>query len=228
MNKHERTYAVIRARILDGAYAPGDRLVLDSIAKELGVSVVPVREALRKLEAEGWIVYRSNAGARVAPVDPEAWESVMHALAVLEGYATAAAAPHLGTDDLVALRENNRRAASALDEGDMVAFAALNREFHFGIYGTRCPNPYLVEVLIQTWDRLDAIRRTVFVAIPSRGWESVREHDEILDLIAAAAPPDEIESLARRHKLATIEAYRRAGRKPEYAPGKEEEAVVEP
>ena len=68
-SKHQRAYAVIRQRILDGVYQPGHRLVIDALATEFGVSPVPVREAIRRLEAEGRIVYRHNAGARVAPID---------------------------------------------------------------------------------------------------------------------------------------------------------------
>lgn len=68
-SKHERAYAVIRQRILDGTYRPGRRLVIGTLAAELGVSPVPVREAIRRLEAEGRVVYRHNAGPRVAPVD---------------------------------------------------------------------------------------------------------------------------------------------------------------
>src|SRR5579875_81573 len=68
-SKHERAYAVIRRRILDGTYRPGHRLVIGTLAAELGVSPVPVREAIRRLEAEGRVVYRHNAGPRVAPAD---------------------------------------------------------------------------------------------------------------------------------------------------------------
>src|SRR5579862_3942577 len=68
-SKHERAYALIRQRILDGVYGPGRRLVIDALAEELGISPVPVREAIRRLEAEGRVVYRHNVGARVAPTD---------------------------------------------------------------------------------------------------------------------------------------------------------------
>jgi N-methylhydantoinase A/oxoprolinase/acetone carboxylase beta subunit len=69
VSKHERAYRLIRARILDGTFPPGHRLVLETLAAELGISPVPVREAIRRLEAEGRVHYRHNAGARVAPAD---------------------------------------------------------------------------------------------------------------------------------------------------------------
>ncbi len=68
--------------------------MIDALAEEFGVSALPVREAIRRLEAEGLVVYRPNAGAQVAPADPRRLQEEMAVLAVLEGYATALAAPH--------------------------------------------------------------------------------------------------------------------------------------
>ena len=65
--KQQRVYETIRERILSGTYGPGYRVVIDGLATELGVSALPVREAIRRLEAEGLIVYRPNVGAQVAP-----------------------------------------------------------------------------------------------------------------------------------------------------------------
>lgn len=69
ISKPERAYLLVRSRILDGTYAPGDRLVIDALASELGISSVPVREAIRRLEAEGRVIFRHNAGPRVAPAE---------------------------------------------------------------------------------------------------------------------------------------------------------------
>jgi biotin operon repressor len=69
VSKHERAYQLIRSRIIDGSYTPGHRLIIDALAGELGISQVPIREAIRRLEAEGRVVYRHNSGARVAPTD---------------------------------------------------------------------------------------------------------------------------------------------------------------
>ena len=92
VTKQERAYRTIRERILSGAYGPGYRVVIDTLATELEVSAVPVREAIRRLEAEGLIVYRPNAGAQVAPAEPGLYDEELTVLAVLEGYATALAA----------------------------------------------------------------------------------------------------------------------------------------
>ena len=60
-SKSEQAYAAVKARIVDGSYSPGYRLVLAKIAEDLGVSVVPVREAIRRLEAEGLVKFERNA-----------------------------------------------------------------------------------------------------------------------------------------------------------------------
>ena len=104
VNKQERTYEILRDRIHTGVYAPMARLNIDALAREFGVSAIPVREALRRLEAQGWVRFRPNAGAIVSPVDATSWEQAMVAMAVLEGAATAEAQRHLRAADFTRLR----------------------------------------------------------------------------------------------------------------------------
>ncbi|HEX6955448.1 MAG TPA: GntR family transcriptional regulator, partial [Agromyces sp.] len=88
-SKSKRAYRFVRERIDDGRYVPGYRLVLGQIARELGVSVVPVREAIRLLEAEGLVTYERNVGAQVALVKEAEYLHTMQTLALVEGYATS-------------------------------------------------------------------------------------------------------------------------------------------
>jgi DNA-binding GntR family transcriptional regulator len=205
--KQERVYRVVRERILDGVYAPGHRVVIDTLAGELGVSALPVREAIRRLEAEGLVVFRPNAGAHVAPADPGLFDEEMTVLAVLEGYATTLAAPHLSPDDLARLTTVTDAMEAAADRLDPLEFGRLNQEFH-GVVYSRCPNGALVGLLRDTAGRLDTIRRTVFVQIPYREAESVAEHRGLVALIAAGAPAARIEAAAREHKLGTVRSFR--------------------
>lgn len=207
MNKQQRAYAELRERILNGAYSPGFRLVIDSLAEELEVSTLPIREAIRRLEAEGLVVFRPNAGAQVAPADPGLFEEMVMSQALLEGYATALAAPLLTEDDILQLEEYNRRMMHCMDQIDGLGFGRANREFHLYIY-ERCPNTYIVELLKDTERRLDAIRRTVFAHIPYRGRKSIREHEQIIELLRSGAPAAKIEAAARKHKLETAKAFR--------------------
>lgn len=207
-NKQELAYGTLRERLLNGTYVPGHRLVIDTLATELGVSAVPVREAIRRLEAEGLVLHRPNVGAQVTPADPLHFEESMIVLAVLEGYATALAAPLVDETDLGRLRELNEAMVGCMDSLDATGFGRANREFHAVIY-ERCPNPYLVETLKETGQRLDAIRRTAFTHIAYRGWDSIAEHRHLIELIENRASFDEIEEAARAHKLGTVESFRR-------------------
>jgi DNA-binding GntR family transcriptional regulator len=205
--KQERVYQDVRERILGGTYVPGFRIVIDALAEEFGVSALPVREAIRRLEAEGLVVFRPNVGAQVAPAEPGVFDEEMSVLAVLEGYATAQAAPLLGEEELRSLTEITDRMVDAMESLDTLRFGRLNHEFHAVIL-QRCPNSALVELVNGVTRRLDAIRRTVFVQIPYRGAASVAEHRELIRLLTEQAPPEAIEAAAREHKLKTVESFR--------------------
>jgi DNA-binding GntR family transcriptional regulator len=216
-SKHEYAYRIIKSRILDGTYEPGSRLVLDGLARQLDVSPVPVREAIRRLEAEGWVRFQHNVGAQVAPFDASEWEQTMHTLALLEGYATALAAPNMRPHDLDVARGLNGQMREALASPlDAQRFTSLNREFHF-VFCERCENEYLKGLLREAWDRLDVIRRSIFLFIPLRAQASVEEHDALIALVRERASAAEIELAAREHKLHTVNAYlasKAAGARP--------------
>ena len=202
MNKQERTYEILRDRIHTGVYAPNARLNIDALARELGVSPIPVREALRRLEAQGWVRFKPNAGAIVSPLDATSWEQTMVALAVLEGAATAEAQRHLRASDFTRLR---KLAADMQVEQDPVRSGRLNRRLHEVIVA-RCGNAWLLDLLRQTHDRLDLVRSTMFAYLPERAAEAAREHARLIELLDGGDPA-ELERYARWHKLQTVEAY---------------------
>ena len=106
-SKSQRAYHWIKERIANQEFTPGYRLVLGSIAGDLDMSVVPVREAIRQLEAEGLVTFERNVGARVSMVDDSQYRYSMQALSILEGTATALSARRLTADDLRAARRIN-------------------------------------------------------------------------------------------------------------------------
>ena len=99
VSKSHIAYEHLRERITRGGYGPGYRLVLDQLARELGMSVVPVREAIRRLEAEGVVTFERNIGARVAAIDPVDFREAGLTLAIAEGAAVGLAQPHLAAAD---------------------------------------------------------------------------------------------------------------------------------
>jgi DNA-binding GntR family transcriptional regulator len=206
VTKSQLAYETIKARILDGRYGPGYRLVLDQIGRELEVSAVPVREALRRLEAEELIQFERNVGARVIAIDPTEYRHAMETVAIVEGAATGLAAPLLTPDALARARSLNERMRRSLAEFDPLAFTALNAEFHEVLFSA-CPNPNLVDLVQRCWTRLAAVRDSTFSSVPGRAPASVEEHERLLTLIEGGGDPAEVERFARGHRLATLEAY---------------------
>lgn len=205
-NKSQRAYQTIKTRIADGEYGPGYRLVLGQLARELEVSAVPVREAIRKLEAEGFVEFERNVGAQVAAINPVEYSHTMETLAIVEGAATGLAAPHITTDAIERATEVNERMRTSLREFDPKGFTRLNHEFHEALYAP-CPNPYLLELVRRSWTRLASIRESTFSFVPGRAEESVAEHDRLLELLRHGSAPDVVERTAREHRIATMSAF---------------------
>ncbi|MFH5822869.1 GntR family transcriptional regulator [Georgenia sp. AZ-5] len=205
-SKSQQAYHWLKERIANEEFTPGYRLVLTSIAAELNMSVVPVREAIRQLEAEGLVTFERNVGARVSMIDDSQYRHSMETLAILEGAATALAAPHLTGDDVRRAREINRLLIESLDHFDPRLFTSLNQKFHSVLFAP-CPNPRMLELVDAEWVRLGRLRDSTFSFVPGRAQESVREHAHIVDLIEAGAPLADIERAARGHRSATLAAY---------------------
>ena len=158
ITKQERVYGVLRERIQTGTYGPGHRIVVDQLAAELGVSALPVREAVRRIQAEGLVVFRRSSGACVAPADPELIDSIIELLAVVEGYATALTAPYLGGTEVVGLRALTDAMEEAIARRDNGDLARLDCEFH-ALLEDHCPNSSLVGLLRDLTCRLNVLGR---------------------------------------------------------------------
>jgi DNA-binding GntR family transcriptional regulator len=206
LSKSQLAYDYLRDRIARHELSPGYRLVLQNIADELAMSVVPVREAIRRLEAEGLVTYERNVGARVAMIDEHGYVDAMQALGVVEGAATGLSAPAISSADLARATEVNEHLRSVLDHFDPHAFTALNRQFHSVLFES-CPNKLLLDMVHRGWAQLSGLRDSTFAFVPGRAHDSVAEHAHILDLIARRADPLEIEIAARDHRWATMQAF---------------------
>lgn len=205
-SKSEQAYGTIKTRIVEGTYTPGYRLVLAKIAEDLGVSVVPVREAIRRLEAEGLVKFERNVGATVSGIDPTEYLYTMQTLSIVEGAATALSAPLISAADIARARVVNSEMRDCLEHFDPVRFTRLNQDFHSVLF-ERCPNPHILDLVQRGWNRLASLRSSTFRFVPGRARESVEEHEALLKLIETNADPAEIEQAARRHRSATLEAY---------------------
>jgi DNA-binding GntR family transcriptional regulator len=215
-NKQETVYELIRGRIETGAYAPGQRLVIAQLASEFGVSQFPIREAVRRLEAESLITYTANAGPSVASFSPERWAELFESVAVLEGYTTALAAPFVTPGDLDRMRVCNQSIRTALRSLDLPAISRGNRQFH-AIVLARCPNQVLTEQLAQLQTRLDSLSRSMFArdqAVllqllgPKAGATAIEDHQRLITALRGKRSAATIEQLTREHILVHLRVAR--------------------
>jgi DNA-binding GntR family transcriptional regulator len=205
-SKAQLAYGFIKSRISDGTFTPGYRLVLGQIAKDLAVSVVPVREAIRLLESEGLVTFEHNVGAQVAMHDETEYLYTMQTLSLVEGAATAMSAPHITTADIARARAINAQMIQCLEHFEPHRFTQLNLEFHSVLF-ENCPNPHILDLVHRGWGRLTVLRDSTFSFVPGRAHASVVEHEEILVLIEQGAAALDIELAARAHRTRTLDAF---------------------
>lgn len=132
-SKTQAVYDLLRQRILDFHYVPGQALSIDGLARELGISKIPIREAIKQLEAERFVETELHVGARVAPISVAQAEQlypIRHALCDL---ATRLAVPRLDEATLDHLEVLQQQMEAATRLRDTATVDRLNRQFHLKI-----------------------------------------------------------------------------------------------
>ena len=184
----------IRGRILDGTLKPGERLVEDRLSAELGVSRVPVREALRGLSVEGLVTLLPRRGATVVEVTPETVAELVEVRALLEGLNAKLAAQRHDPEIVAQLQDTLARGNAAARNGTSEELAHLNAEFHERL-GEASRNSVLSEVM-------RGLRERTSIAFAINGRTRARaDWDEHAGVLAAVIAGDaELAALlATRH-----------------------------
>jgi DNA-binding GntR family transcriptional regulator len=169
----------IRAGILEGRFPVGSRLNQETLAEEFGASIIPVRESLRRLEAEGLVTIAPRRGAYVADVSRSELAEVYRIREVLEGHAVRMAVPQLDDAQYATLSRLNTAVRKALRDGSGT-LEALDREWHFALYEA-AGSPMLLELIGMMWSRC-RLYRHVFIRDSARRGRALDEHDVILKL----------------------------------------------
>ncbi|MFA6575916.1 MAG: GntR family transcriptional regulator [Nocardioides sp.] len=175
-----RVAAYLRNAILGGELRPGDRIRQEDIAAKLGASRLPVREALRMLEAEGLTEHEANKGARVPRLTQHEVEVIYRMREKLEPLALAESLPSLAEIDHERLDDVQRRIE---ESDDLDRFLELDREFHLLTY-SGCTIDPLNSMVTRLWNSTQHYRRA-YVALggQSRMWVVNSEHRLILDAV---------------------------------------------
>jgi DNA-binding GntR family transcriptional regulator len=181
--KGQLVHEHLRERILSGEYSPGTRLPISVIARELGVSDIPAREGIKRLEAEGLLEFETHKGAVVTQVRADEVEELFAIRSELEALALRQAALTITPEVLVELRRLLDEMAAAERAGDAVAYGRLNREFHFAIYDAQ-PFRRLSTMIRNLWDSTDWCRR-IFASATDYLPASTAEHEGIYRALQA-------------------------------------------
>ena len=204
----QSVYDALIDLIVGGELPPGQHMVETDLARQLGVSRQPIREALHRMEAEGWVDLRPSQGAFVhVPTDSEV-DELLDVRALLEAETARLAAASSGPNpqsrpaQLARLREICRGGEAAAEADDFGTAVTANNAFHAEIAAIG-GNAVLAELADIVGRRVQWYYRMV---APARGHGSWAEHAEMIDAIEAGEP-ERAQALARKHTERTRQAY---------------------
>jgi DNA-binding GntR family transcriptional regulator len=192
----------LRRKINDGELRPGTVIRVDAVAAALGVSRIPVREALMILEGEGLVTHRPHVGFAVPSLTAEELEEIYYLRALLEDDALRRALEHATDTDRVAAREACAAAREALTHGQVNAFMENGRRLHEVVLAP-CRMPRLLRMLDGLFDATETYRPAN--KLDRRGQEILQdEHQVMLEAFLTSDEQRLIEAaeLHRRHLLA--------------------------
>jgi DNA-binding GntR family transcriptional regulator len=173
----------LRHAIVAGDLRPGQRVAQEEVALWLGVSVAPVREALRVLEQEGQVVYRPRRGYFVKELRIEDLEEIYELRRLLEERAARRALPTIDARTLRRIQAAADECVVASESGDVATELAANRRFHFAIL--ECPDhPHTMRVIRLLWDSTEAYR-AIYYNSPAERRRATDAHARILESLQA-------------------------------------------
>ena len=189
-------FYTLRQAILKGEMEPGERLMEIQLAKKLGVSRTPIREAIRKLELEGLVIMIPRRGAEVAGITEKALRDVLEVRRSLEELAIELAVARMKEDDIKALEAARIEFREALNTNDMIRIAQADEKFHDVIYaGTY--NDKLVQLLNNLRDQIYRYRLEYIKDVGKRQILKV-EHERMMDSLKRR-DRDLAKRIAREH-----------------------------
>ncbi len=172
----------LRHAIVSGELVPGQRVNQEDVAEKLGVSIAPVREALRVLEQEGQVTYRPRRGYLVTELRAEDLIEIYALRQVLEERAARQALPALHADDLQRIAAAAEDCAVAARRGDVAAELEANRRFHFGLLESP-GQPHTLRVIRLLWDSTEAYR-ALYYNSPEERRRAGEAHERILEAVS--------------------------------------------
>ena len=175
-------FKTLRDAIITGEFQPGERLMEMKLANEMGVSRTPVREAIKKLEAEGLVIMNPRRGAQVAPINEKDLKDILEIRKALESLSCRIACGKVNPDDIKHLRSINRAVAKAVRENDIPEIVERDVEFHDAI-NLITDNARLAKFLGQLKEHLYRYRLE-FIKNMENCNTIIEDHERIIEAIA--------------------------------------------
>lgn len=200
---HAQVVTQLRQRIIQGEYSPGERLIEETLAEEFGVSRNPVREAIRVVEAEGFVHVLARRGAVVVSPDVDTVEDLFAVRSVVEPLSARLAADRATDEQIGSLREILADSQRATEANDYPTLAVLNSQFHVGVIEAS-GNRWLSSMTTSLYHHVQWVFR---MGAHDRAPHSWVEHVELADALTARNP-EWAERAARQHVDAAHDAAR--------------------
>jgi len=204
--KQEFVYRTLRDAIMRCTLVPGQRLVIDDLAKQLEVSAIPVREALQLLQSEGLVTSVPHVGATVSPIARESIDEVFTVMEGLEIVATRSAAQRLTDASAAELTAVVAEMDAALAEGRHEEWADLNTRFHLSI-SRLSAMPMLNDMMERVMARWDRLRRFYFDGVLVHRIERAQEEHRALLEAMRARDLVGLEKMVKQHNQGALLAY---------------------
>jgi DNA-binding GntR family transcriptional regulator len=204
--REELAYQHLRRALVGGRLAPGERIVASQVAQEAGISRIPVMQALRRLESEGFVRIHPHRDVVVAGLSPEEFRERFLMMAALEALCVRQAEGKVTAETLRELRALQGRMAAARRAGDTAGAVAADGRFHRLLW-EMAGLKQVVQVLQNVWDRGEYYRVIMHARRGGFAPESLAEHEAILkaleaDDVARAAAAVETHRLRAMARLA--------------------------
>ena len=195
----------LRRAIVAGELRPGERVLQEDVAERLGVSIAPVREALRVLEQEGQVTYLPRRGYFVTELRFEDLQEIYDLRRVLESRAARRALPGLDDHARQRILLAAKDCFNAAEAGDVAGELEANRRFHFAILESP-EQPHTMRVIRLLWDSTEAYR-AMYYNSPAERRESIAAHDRILAAVRAG-DADRLVAELDEHRARALEVLR--------------------
>lgn len=206
VSAHDVACDELRQMILRGEYLPGGRIVQETVAAHLGVSVIPVREALKSLQGEGLVTFRPRRGFFVTEFSRDALIEICAIRSALEGMAVRQAIDRLDDGVFRAMAGALADMRAADEAADVLAFIRADRRLHFSLF-ERAGMPQLVRLITSMWDQSDHYR-AAFLADPAHRHANHGEHEAIVEA-ARDRDTERLVGLLDEHRLGAVAAVDR-------------------